>query len=35
VITPNVDHAVRLLKDPAIMQPVYEGEWWVLWYSVR
>jgi exopolysaccharide biosynthesis WecB/TagA/CpsF family protein len=27
VVTPNVHHMVRLLEDPAIMQPVYERAW--------
>ena len=27
VVTPNVHHMVRLLEDPATMQPIYEGAW--------
>lgn len=27
VVTPNVHHMVRLLEDPAIMQPLYERAW--------
>src|SRR6516165_11020585 len=27
VVTPNVHHMVRLLEDPATMQPLYEQAW--------
>jgi exopolysaccharide biosynthesis WecB/TagA/CpsF family protein len=27
VVTPNVHHMVRLLEDPATMQPLYESAW--------
>src|SRR5713101_63729 len=27
VVTPNVHHMVRLLEDPAAMQPLYERAW--------
>jgi N-acetylglucosaminyldiphosphoundecaprenol N-acetyl-beta-D-mannosaminyltransferase len=27
VVTPNVYHMVRLLEDPATMQPLYERAW--------
>jgi exopolysaccharide biosynthesis WecB/TagA/CpsF family protein len=27
VVTPNVQHMVRFLEDPATMQPLYEGAW--------
>jgi hypothetical protein len=27
VVTPNVHHMVRLLEDPATMQPLYERAW--------
>lgn len=27
VVTPNVQHIVRLLEDPATMRPLYEGAW--------
>ena len=29
VVTPNVHHLVRLLEDPATMQPLYERAWCV------
>jgi len=29
VVTPNVHHMVRLLDEPATMQPLYEGAWLV------
>src|SRR6516165_10996937 len=27
IVTPNVHHMVRLLEDPATMQPLYERAW--------
>jgi UDP-N-acetyl-D-mannosaminuronic acid transferase (WecB/TagA/CpsF family) len=27
VVTPNVHHMVRLLEDPATMQPLYDRAW--------
>ena len=27
VVTPNVHHMVRMLEDPATLQPLYEGAW--------
>src|SRR5271163_904446 len=27
VVTPNVHHMVRLLEDPATLQPLYEQAW--------
>ena len=45
VVTPNVHHIVRLLEDPATMQPLYERAWsvfcdsrvlsWLAWFSGR
>jgi N-acetylglucosaminyldiphosphoundecaprenol N-acetyl-beta-D-mannosaminyltransferase len=29
VVTPNVHHMVKLLENPAIMQPLYERAWYV------
>ncbi len=27
VVTPNVHHVVRMLEDPAVLRPLYEGAW--------
>src|SRR3954466_2823923 len=27
VVTPNADHLVRLVRDPATYQPLYDGAW--------
>ena len=27
VVTPNVHHMVRMLEDPAVLRPLYEGAW--------
>jgi UDP-N-acetyl-D-mannosaminuronic acid transferase (WecB/TagA/CpsF family) len=27
VVTPNVDHLVRLALDPVVYQPLYDGAW--------
>ena len=33
VVTPNADHLVRLARDPATYQPLYEGAWLRLVHS--
>src|SRR5271165_5650044 len=45
VVTPNVHHIVRLLEDPATLQPLYDRAWrvfcdsrvlsWLAWFSGR